>query len=342
MSNNSYQHFIGSGGEGIVTQSCKSPASDKIYLYELLLEKTKLEETLSRNPIHAVTLEHTHRLLTAEIERLQAALSITDSRASFTLPQPRGPIVIIVDKLYIPVDKFPGYNFIGRILGPRGMTVKQLEQETGCKITVKGREAVTKSLPQASGITKSVTKVEVVIDEAEHAPTDDKQCTTTTTTTEKSSKQQASLEACKKKGGDKQVIDARPYVIISVEDTENRAYLKLQRGVAEISKLLHPKMVGDDQKRKQLMELAIINGTYRPLANPYDGRPPSYAPQTASRSILQPVLNRFRAVQEMAMTNIDEHHNGSFTNHGFHQMQAVGMPCTNGDWFMKIGLINMQ
>ena len=31
------------------------------------------------------------------------------------------------------------YNFVGRILGPRGMTAKMLEQETGCKIMVRGR-----------------------------------------------------------------------------------------------------------------------------------------------------------------------------------------------------------
>jgi len=28
---------------------------------------------------------------------------------------------------------------VGRILGPRGMTTKQLEQETGCKIMVRGK-----------------------------------------------------------------------------------------------------------------------------------------------------------------------------------------------------------
>jgi rRNA processing protein Krr1/Pno1 len=30
------------------------------------------------------------------------------------------------------------YNFVGRILGPRGMTAKQLEHDTGCKIMVRG------------------------------------------------------------------------------------------------------------------------------------------------------------------------------------------------------------
>lgn len=34
---------------------------------------------------------------------------------------------------------FLQFNFVGRILGPRGMTAKQLEQETGCKIMVRGK-----------------------------------------------------------------------------------------------------------------------------------------------------------------------------------------------------------
>jgi len=31
------------------------------------------------------------------------------------------------------------FNFVGRLLGPRGMTAKQLEMETGCKILIRGR-----------------------------------------------------------------------------------------------------------------------------------------------------------------------------------------------------------
>lgn len=33
----------------------------------------------------------------------------------------------------------PQFNFVGRILGPRGLTAKQLEAETGCKIMVRGK-----------------------------------------------------------------------------------------------------------------------------------------------------------------------------------------------------------
>ena len=59
------------------------------------------------------------------------------------------------------------------------------------------------------------------------------------------------------------------HVLITVEDTENRANIKIQRAVDEINKLLVPQQDGeDDLKKKQLMELAIINGTYRDNSSP--------------------------------------------------------------------------
>lgn len=45
-------------------------------------------------------------------------------------------------KIYIPVKDFPGRNFIGLIIGPRGDTQKQLERETGCKIAIRGKGSV--------------------------------------------------------------------------------------------------------------------------------------------------------------------------------------------------------
>lgn len=47
--------------------------------------------------------------------------------------------VTLTEKILVPVEKYPNYNFVGRILGPRGMTARQLEEETGCKILVRGR-----------------------------------------------------------------------------------------------------------------------------------------------------------------------------------------------------------
>ncbi|KAA0175565.1 hypothetical protein FNF27_02975 [Cafeteria roenbergensis] len=42
-------------------------------------------------------------------------------------------------KVYIPYKRYPEHNFIGQIIGPRGATQQQLERETGCKISIRGR-----------------------------------------------------------------------------------------------------------------------------------------------------------------------------------------------------------
>ncbi|GAB4825909.1 Splicing factor 1 [Ancistrocladus abbreviatus] len=45
-------------------------------------------------------------------------------------------------KLYIPQKEYPGYNFIGLIIGPRGNTQKRMERETGAKIVIRGKGSV--------------------------------------------------------------------------------------------------------------------------------------------------------------------------------------------------------
>jgi protein quaking len=60
-------------------------------------------------------------------------------KESVCLPEPVGTPLQMTEKLYVPVKDHPEFNFVGRILGPRGMTAKQLEQETGCKIMVRGK-----------------------------------------------------------------------------------------------------------------------------------------------------------------------------------------------------------
>lgn len=45
-------------------------------------------------------------------------------------------------KVFVPVEEFPHYNFIGLILGPRGNTQRRLEGETGCKISIRGKGSV--------------------------------------------------------------------------------------------------------------------------------------------------------------------------------------------------------
>ncbi|KAI0502405.1 KH domain-containing protein At5g56140 [Dendrobium catenatum] len=42
----------------------------------------------------------------------------------------------------IPVDKYPTYNFVGRLLGPRGNSLKRLEATTECRVLIRGRGSI--------------------------------------------------------------------------------------------------------------------------------------------------------------------------------------------------------
>ncbi|CAN4097238.1 unnamed protein product [Withania somnifera] len=54
-------------------------------------------------------------------------------------------------KLYIPMKEYPGYNFIGLIIGPRGNTQKRMEKETGAKIVIRGKGSVKEGRFQQKG-----------------------------------------------------------------------------------------------------------------------------------------------------------------------------------------------
>lgn len=62
---------------------------------------------------------------------------------SFRPPRDYQPNMIRREaKLYVPTDKYPDYNFIGLILGPRGITQKQMERESGAKVAIRGKGSV--------------------------------------------------------------------------------------------------------------------------------------------------------------------------------------------------------
>lgn len=164
---------------------------------------------------------HAERLIDDEISKVRAALFQTDSikKEALVLPEAQGEPTTLQEKVYVPIKEHPEFNFVGRILGPRGMTAKQLEQETGCKIMVRGKGSMRDKAKEDGNRGKP---------NWEHLNDD-------------------------------------LHVLIQCEDTENRAAVKMKRAIEEVKKLLTPSAEGeDDLKRKQLLELAIINGTYRP------------------------------------------------------------------------------
>lgn len=46
------------------------------------------------------------------------------------------------EKIYIPVNDYPEINFIGLLLGPRGKTLKQMEEDSGARIAIRGKGSV--------------------------------------------------------------------------------------------------------------------------------------------------------------------------------------------------------
>ncbi|XP_033226114.1 protein held out wings isoform X9 [Belonocnema kinseyi] len=164
---------------------------------------------------------HVERLLDEEIAKVRASLFQISGvkKEPLILPEQEGDVTTLTEKVYVPVKEHPDFNFVGRILGPRGMTAKQLEQETGCKIMVRGKGSMRDKKKEEQN--RGKPNWEHLTDEL--------------------------------------------HVLLTVEDTENRATMKLARAVEEVKKLLVPVQAdGEDElKKRQLMELAIINGTYR-------------------------------------------------------------------------------
>lgn len=196
-------------------QDKTKPSPD--YLMQLMNDK-KLMNSL---PNISGIFQHLERLLDEEISRVRKDMYIDTLSVSGrinNLPEAVGPNVHLQEKLYVPTKEHPDFNFVGRILGPRGLTAKQLETDTGCKIMVRGRGSMRDRKKEEQNRGKP---------NWEHLNED-------------------------------------LHVLITVDDAQNRAEVKLKRGVEEVNKLLVPAAEGEDSLKKiQLMELAILNGTYR-------------------------------------------------------------------------------
>lgn len=74
------------------------------------------------------------------LERQSLIQIATKLNPAFKPPSDYRPInVKKTRKIRVPIDKYPDYNFIGLIIGPRGDTHKQLEKKSGAKISIRGK-----------------------------------------------------------------------------------------------------------------------------------------------------------------------------------------------------------
>ena len=87
--------------------------------------------------------------------------------------RPRGPprelpkepiiadeVVVVSEKVFFPINEYPGYNFVGKLLGPKGSNLKALVTSTKSRISILGKGS-TKDKVREEELSKS--------DDPEHA-----------------------------------------------------------------------------------------------------------------------------------------------------------------------------
>ncbi|VDK85152.1 unnamed protein product [Litomosoides sigmodontis] len=210
-----------------------SPHLTRVAKEEYLSRLLKERENLILLPNY-LQFKHAVRLVNREIAKIRQSVSGGMAKEAERAVVPKtavrreaigarkttavanGKKVFLQEKIFIPVNEYPNYNFVGRILGPRGMTAKQLEEQCGCRIMIRGRGSTRESNSHRQTTWNDSRKEEL-------------------------------------------------HVLVQCEDFEEIAKEKIRRAAERIRYMLIPPPEGEDElKRKQLMELSIINGTYRP------------------------------------------------------------------------------
>lgn len=137
----------------------------------------------------------------------------------------------IYEKLYIPLKDFPDINFVGLLLGPRGNTLRQLQDDSGAKIAIRGKGSVKDGKSSGNVVTESEESGALM------SP--------------------ASF--------------ADPYVdnnsdelhLVITADSSRKIEKAIVLSNEIIEKAISSPMGQNDLKRGQLRELAILNGTLR-------------------------------------------------------------------------------
>ena len=55
-------------------------------------------------------------------------------------------------KLWVPEKEYPGYNFIGLVIGPRGNTQKRMQRETNTRIAIRGKGSIKEGANREPGM----------------------------------------------------------------------------------------------------------------------------------------------------------------------------------------------
>ncbi|KAJ3610073.1 hypothetical protein NHX12_022167 [Muraenolepis orangiensis] len=103
-------------------------------LPELMAEKDSLDPSF----VHAM------RLLAEEIEKYEdddsgGLKKEAEEEVKKYLDIISNKNIKLCERVLIPVQQYPKFNFVGKLLGPRGNSMKRLQEETGAKMSILGK-----------------------------------------------------------------------------------------------------------------------------------------------------------------------------------------------------------
>ncbi|KAJ9596994.1 hypothetical protein L9F63_011976 [Diploptera punctata] len=110
-----------------------SPEKAGDYVRELLQEKQSLDSSQWPNALRLLDQE-----VTKEVARVQAAGKPLPKESKYVDIYREKPIRVAV-KVLVPIKEHPKFNFVGKLLGPKGNSMKRLQEDTMTKMAVLGR-----------------------------------------------------------------------------------------------------------------------------------------------------------------------------------------------------------
>ncbi|KFV69829.1 KH domain-containing, RNA-binding, signal transduction-associated protein 2, partial [Dryobates pubescens] len=74
-----------------------------------------------------------------EIEKFQGSEGKKEDEEKKYLDVISNKNIKLAERVLIPVKQYPKFNFVGKLLGPRGNSLKRLQEETGAKMSILGK-----------------------------------------------------------------------------------------------------------------------------------------------------------------------------------------------------------
>jgi protein quaking len=111
-------------------------APDKVQLPRSFKDEDDLRRAINRARLEEIKRKLQHATSTQAIKRLKQKKNELMAVQPWEDTAMMGKLV--TSKVYIPAHEFPDRNFVGMIIGPKGVTLKQLERITRARIYVRG------------------------------------------------------------------------------------------------------------------------------------------------------------------------------------------------------------